>query len=644
MNEKEIEFKKKGKIRLKLFSNNNSDEEENNMNNECSKNNNIYKKTPKLNKKSFKEDNNSDFNNFNLNSNSYKNENENNNNLFNSSDLTNEKEITIGKLYSYRRPYSKYRRKLIFILICIINILINFDHGAIPAGTKELKEAKNLSNMELGTIGSLVYLGLVLGSISGGYIFSTYSSKWVIINSLIATCIFLYFFTVSNYYLTMTLCRIGCGFFQVFCYIYFPIWVDQFGVNNTQTLWLTFLQLGVPIGTMLGYLTEACSNKYYNNWQGAFYVQIFCISISVVLLFITPDKFFSRNYKHSESTQEEIKNEFNDLKDIFNKKSGKNSNKYLLKNMNLINNVYESKYGRPSLYSIFSMVDEVEDENKQKYFSVIKDLIHNKKYLFTMLGISCMYFIVTGIQFWISDYMREVMNIPSSKVYVMFSIICITAPTLGVLSGGFFIQYLGGYTNKMALDACFKISIIAAVCGIFLPFFNITALFVIFIWLLLFFGGSITPGLTGIMIAAIPENSKEIGNSISQLFYNLIGYLPAPFVYGLVCKYTGGSKSRYGLGVLVLWGIFGVICLYFARLFDFENFITGDNEKENDLDKEENIKEHFLKNSQNIEDNNKNNVNRKFMRRNTGELPVIQYNFKEKSKILTKLFGRISNA
>jgi hypothetical protein len=226
----------------------------------------------------------------------------------------------------------------------------------------------------------------------------------------------------------------------------------------------------------------------------------------------------------------------------------------------------------------------------------------------------------------------------------MFSIICITAPTLGVLSGGFFIQYLGGYTNKMALDACFKISIIAAVCGIFLPFFNITALFVIFIWLLLFFGGSITPGLTGIMIGAIPENSKEIGNSISQLFYNLIGYLPAPFVYGLVCKYTGGSKSRYGLGVLVLWGIFGVICLYFARSFDFENFVTGENEKENDLEKEENIKEHFLKNSQNIEDNNKNNVNRKFMRRNTGELPVIQYNFKEKSKILTKLFGRISNA
>ena len=639
MLEKEKETEIKDKPILKLFSNNNDSEKEDSYDNINHKKNNFNKNKRIINKKEYKEENNSsDYNNININSN--KNEITHD---YNSSDLTNEKEITIGKLYSYRRPYSKYRRKLIFILICIINILINCDHGAIPAGTTELKNAKNLSNIELGTIGSLVYLGLVLGSISGGYIFSTYASKWVVINSLIATCIFLYFFTVSNYYLTMAICRVGCGFFQVFCYIYFPIWVDQFGVNNTQTLWLTFLQLGVPIGTMIGYLTEACSNKYFNNWQGAFYVQILCILISIVILFITPDKFFSKNYRHSESSQEEIKSEFNDLKELFHKRIGKNSNKFLLKNMNLINNVYESKYGRPSLYSIFSMVDEVEEEGKQKYFSVIKELIHNKKYIFTMLGISCMLFVVTGIQFWISDYMREVMNIPSSKVYILFSIICITGPTLGVLSGGFFIQYLGGYTNKMALDACFKISIIAALCGIFLPFFNIVWIFVVFMWFLLFFGGSITPGLTGIMIASIPEKSKEIGNSISQLFYNLIGYLPAPFIYGLICKYTGGSKSRWGLVVLVLWGVLGVICLYFARMFNFEDYYM-ENEGEKDLEKEENIKEIFLKNNEFEENNNEDFSKNKLMRKNTGELPVMQYNFKEKSRMITKLFGRISNA
>ena len=592
-----------------------------------SSSNNFNRKTQIPRKKSYKEDNDNENNNNYIN-------NENNENPY--SYYVNEKEITIGKLYSYRRPYSKSRRKLIFILIFLVNILINCDHGAIPAGTKELKEAKNISNMQLGTIGSLVYLGLVLGSISGGYIFSTYSSKWVVITSLIASCIFLYFFTVSNYWEAMALCRIGCGFFQVFCYIYFPIWVDQYGVNNTQTLWLTFLQLGVPIGTMAGYLTEAYTIKYYNAWQGAFYIQIVCILVCVILMFITPDKFFSKNYRHSESTPEEIKSEFNDLKELFSKRNNKSNNKYLFRNMNLINNIYDSKYGRPSLYSIFSMVDDIEEEGKQKYFSVIKELIFNKKYVFTMLGISCMLFVVTGIQFWISDYMQEVMNVPSSKVYIIFSIVCITAPTLGVLSGGIFIQYLGGYTNRKALDACFKISIIAGCCGIFLPIFDIPIIFVIFMWLLLFFGGSITPGLTGIMIASIPENSKEIGNSVTQLFYNLIGYLPSPFIYGFVCKYTGGSKSRWGLTVLVLWGMLGVLFLYYAKKYDFIFYEIENYEIEGDM----NIKEHFLNNK----DINDNNLKRSdSIRRSTGDLPIPNYNMKEKSKMLTKLFGRISN-
>ena len=253
-----------------------------------------------------------------------------------------------------------------------------------------------------------------------------------------------------------------------------------------------------------------------------------------------------------------------------------------------------------------------------------------------------MLFVVTGIQFWISDYMQEVMNIPSSKVYIIFSIVCITAPTLGVLSGGIFIQYLGGYTNKKALDACFKISIIAGICGLFLPLINYAFIFVIFMWLLLFFGGSITPGLTGIMIASIPENSKEIGNSITQLFYNLIGYLPSPFIYGLVCKYTGGSQSRWGLAVLVLWGIFGVVSLYFARKYDFEYYEI---ENYNEMENQQNIKENFLKKEENDNNNNGNlkNSNNILMRQNTGDLPIKNYNFNDKSKMLTKLFGRISH-
>ena len=124
MSDKEKEPEQKEKPILKLFSNNEeSEEEENSSESENNRKNNTNKNQKILNKKTYKEDNNSGFNNYNtIKRNSTK---ELNNQDINSSDISNEKEITIGKLYSYRRPYSKYRRKLIFILICIINILIN---------------------------------------------------------------------------------------------------------------------------------------------------------------------------------------------------------------------------------------------------------------------------------------------------------------------------------------------------------------------------------------------------------------------------------------------------------------------------------------------------------------------------------------
>ena len=319
-------------------------------------------------------------------------------------------DFQMKKMYSYRRPFSKMKRKIIFFLIFIINVLINVDHGAIPAGTTELKKENNLDNVELGIIGSLVYLGLVLGSISAGPIFASYSSKWVVILSLLFSCFFLYCFTFIKGGWGMAFCRVGCGFCQVFCYIYFPVWVDQFGVNKSQTIWLTFLQLGVPVGTMLGYVMEALFIKKFGKWKYAFYTQIFFIVICVVVFILTPDKFFSRNYKHSETSQEEIENEVQNMKEALEKDSKTTPHdKYKLRNVNVLNALIHDKYERPSLYSIFSMIDDTEEEGTQKYISVLRDLIRNKKYILTMFGISSLLFVVTGIQFWISDYMQEVM-------------------------------------------------------------------------------------------------------------------------------------------------------------------------------------------------------------------------------------------
>jgi len=63
----------------------------------------------------------------------------------------------------YLRPFGKFSRKLIFSLLFFINIVINMDHGAIPAGIKKLQEELDLGEVQIGLLGSFVFFGLTLG-------------------------------------------------------------------------------------------------------------------------------------------------------------------------------------------------------------------------------------------------------------------------------------------------------------------------------------------------------------------------------------------------------------------------------------------------------------------------------------------------
>lgn len=71
-----------------------------------------------------------------------------------------------------------------------------------------------------------------------------------------------------------------------------------------------------------------------------------------------------------------------------------------------------------------------------------------------------------------------------------------------------------------------------------IPFITNYWLFVGLLWFLLFFGGYMMPSLSGIMLESIDSNFKATGNSVANLSYNMLGFLPAPSVYGFVNDYV----------------------------------------------------------------------------------------------------------
>jgi MFS family permease len=133
-----------------------------------------------------------------------------------------------------------------------------------------------------------------------------------------------------------------------------------------------------------------------------------------------------------------------------------------------------------------------------------------------------------------------------------------------VVIGGSIIHRLGGYNSPKALQICCIISILAVASALPIPFVDNFMLFKFLIWSLLFLGGFIVPVMTGILLISVNEHERTIANSISNLSYNLLGYLPSPFIYGFVCSLTGGDQSRYGIGLLMLMSLPASLFLYLA--------------------------------------------------------------------------------
>ena len=478
-----------------------------------------------------------------------------------------------------KRGFSKKNRKIVFYLILTIHFFNHLDHGSIDACNTYLMSELNLDHSDLGSVGSLVFLGLTFGASIAGYIFNYFTPKCIISCSVILTCLSLYFLTQSKTLFYLCLSRFFCGFFQIFPLIYFPVWVDQFGIFEIRTIWLSYLQLSSTLGTMIGYVIEAICIKKFNNWRYGFYLQCFLLLFSTVIFLLIPDKVLSRNYKRTNLTRELIKNNI------------KITPEFLKKN-NIIN--YD-KYTNINEISIYQIEEENETIKKFNYIETIKTLFKNKIYRSSLISICSLLFIITGIEFWITDYMRKILKKEDSKIFISFSIICLTSPTCGVLIGGYLIEKLGGYTNNnKTLQILLKSSIISFCCGILLPLINNFWLFLILIWFTIFFGASLMPGLTGVLLNSMDDNMKEEGNSITLFCYNLLGYFPSPFLYGIICDFTGGNNSRWGLAFLMSFSIVGMYSLKKGR--DYQDDIDFDLRKSNFLNGSFNIQKAKSKN------------------------------------------------
>ena len=496
-------------------------------------------------------------------------------------------------------------RWVLFIIFIIINLLMNFDHGTIPAATEQIRAYIELSNSELGLFGSLVFIGVIIGSLISMTIINTFNRKYILMICLILCGISLFIFTITKSYTLLCIDRVVIGSFQAFISIYLPLWCDQFGFEKRKTMMMALIQVAPPLGVLVGYSVTTLLNTYLSylpyigkideneRWLYSFYIQSFIIWGITICLFFFSDKYFNskarrvptdieetlnniqkkstgQNYRHLSFFYEGNEN-FDELrennssqnvseKDIYedeneNEENEENENNIPKEEMKEIkeektpndnndnnedikdnknNKINLKKTNNNNHNKSNSKTSKIKDE-ELSFLTKLKLIFSEPLFICCVLILSVLFFIVTCVQYWTSDYMLIALGIEDEmKRLYAFSIVCLTSPTCGLLLGGYIVDKLGGYSKKSALIFCLIVSLISIIPGIPLPLVDSIFLYALFLWLLLFFGASTLPTMTGLSIACLPKNVQGSGNSFVIFFYNLVGYLPAPFVYGFL--------------------------------------------------------------------------------------------------------------
>lgn len=474
---------------------------------------------------------------------------------------------------------SRKIRWFIFFTLAVVSIISNIDGGIIPAATETMKKIMKVGEAEIGLFGSIDYLGRIIGSLIFITIINTVNRRIILIGTLFikGLSLFMPFFSKENYYLNLS-ARAISGFSQVYYTIYLPVWCDQYGPKKHKTIMITLVQLGTPLGVVIGF--GLCTLIGKTKWEYSFGIEGIILGALGILIIFFPQLYFSNNLMLIDGSNVQVK----EMPNIDEEEEEQEEEKKEIQETTKIDD-------QKSPTSLFRE-GKVKKKSKFKFFRNIKDIICEFVFLFTGLSNSVVFFGMAVIQFWGANFMEKVLGEKSELILLyVFSAICITGPPAGVILGGVVGSKIGGYTTREAILYCVGFSAISCVFGMVVTAYSNVYYFGSMVWLYFLFSSAMVPLETGIIISALPERLRGDGFSVMNFFLNLIGNLPASSVYGLIYENTKDTHPFLAMFLTMAYNFVGLAFVILGAIFRLrkkdKNTIQAKEEEEKEKEKKE---------------------------------------------------------
>ena len=480
--------------------------------------------------------------------------NKNNNN--NTNDTKKPKKVILSRCY----------RIFLFFILMNMDLTMDISSGIFSSAAKNIKFQLNLTDAKFGSFGTATSIGRIISSFLFFFINDKVNHKHLLTTLILFHSLFLFCFKFTNNPRILLVLRAFQGLTQTSPSIYFPVWINQFGIKEYKTIQISSIQLFQALGKLIGHFIVFFIG--YDNWQNGFIISASYLFLLNLFCIVSNENYFGRTLY---AQKKEIKNSQNNLKESNN-----------------------------SLITIFEENEIKDNYSDKNYFKNLYLLFHNPLYIISLICRSIIRGLITCLHYWFSDFLRNIVKCEPITVTITYAIICISGPLGGIIANALLKPILISYESRKASWPLVILQIIASIFAIGIALMNSVLTIAIATIIFLIFNSSVIALIQGILISCVDKSMSATGFAFANACTQVLTAGPTPMVYGVINDKFKNKYPWLAMCCIMSLNLIAVPLLIYLAILRNRKF---DEEKKEENDKEKELVD-FQEDNIDIVDNN----------------------------------------
>ena len=456
--------------------------------------------------------------------------------------------------------------KFMLIIFSFYSIITFSDDGLINSLSERIISEYNISMTKYSSINIYICIGKIICSIALLKLikkFSNYSKLICIISLIIKSLILIsYYYEYSFTIFLFTRCI--SSFIRLYEFVFFVSWFSEQIKKPIYGLLISFLsiQLGNLFGYFLNYIN--IEKTLSEEWRANFlYLGVIYFILSFLLMLISSNSFKLKKNIYYPSSRWSDANKRNEEENANSQNSSLSNSNGSLFNLNTLMEIKKKIEQQENKYNLYDL--SLEEKLKTmsvsefNYFFELKNMISDKKYLFSMISLGIFSLIYSTILFWFYNYLinQLLINEPN-KMLLSYSIISFFGPLLGIAinraveaTTNVKKKEINIFTMLINCIALCIISIFIQVKNLY-EYYNIIFLFYITILFYIF------PGMILIHLKSTQYTFKKEDFVLLIITKNLFGEIFGSYIYGYLNDSNSFAMNNMGMVLNFSWGLLGM--------------------------------------------------------------------------------------